>query len=96
MTPENFDEIVEKAPEEFRELLGDLRDVAREAASQLVSDASDKDKPPKNLNIGFTLSIDLSVHPPSWKLKGSIPIRHTVEGSDYICKDPQQPELAIQ
>ncbi len=90
-----FDEIVKEAPDVFADLLGDLRDSVLEAARAVIEETQDTEDGGKpKVRVAFGLVIDLSKSPPTWQLKGSVSVKHSVESEPAECDDhPRLPGM---
>lgn len=92
MTNEQLDKLIEEAPSELAERLGELHPHILEACAAVLEETQETEGKAK-VNIGLKITIDLSMSPPSWACNAQVGITRKATGEAHQMEDPQQPKL---
>lgn len=88
MDAEQLDGIIEQAGPEFRERIGELHARILEAATAAIEEYQDNDKKGSaNVNIGFSLKLDVSKKPPTWSMEASVGVKFKSTGAIHQAGD---------
>lgn len=76
MDQAQIDHLVVAAPDQIREILGELAPHIITAAAQTLSQTAEQDGGGKpRLRVGLSVVIDLAKSPPAWHCEGSVGLR---------------------
>jgi hypothetical protein len=93
MTHEQLDQIIQSAPDDIRERLGELHTAILQAAAAKLSETQDSEKAAV-LNVAISLKIDLAMSPPTWKAIAKVGATYTSEGAEHATDEG--PDLGLQ
>jgi len=93
MTPEQLDQIIEKAPDDIRERLGELAPKIREAAAAKLEESQENEKAAV-LSVSIALKIDLACSPVTWEVVAKVAATYTSAGPEHIADT--DPDLGLE
>lgn len=76
MDQTQIDHLISAAPDQLREILGELAPHIQTAAAQTLSQTAEQEGGGKpKLRVGLSIVIDLAKSPPAWHCEGSVGLR---------------------
>jgi hypothetical protein len=94
MTPEEIEQIIQGAPLQLQERMGELESAIKDAAKEALSASQDSEAGGKpSVSINLKVKINLAKSPVSYKTSGNVSVAYKSDGEEIECDDPHQPRL---
>ena len=92
MNTEQIEAIAKAIAEHIPELIGDIQEPIRDAATAILEETQDTEGAKPVLSIGITCKVNLSTNPPKLAVKAAVAVRRSAE-HQFELDDPTQPKL---